>query len=218
MTIESPDGTVVVPDLVNLLVTTSLNTSISYSGGGMMSCGTNTKSVTYTTNQNIGNDYDDNFYGPCTIILLDVPAYFAVPDPVNFFIKYQLAFKNTVEVIRFGKPFVIEVLTSGKVPDSLKNITVNLVCSGKVVQSWTPVSLNEKTSLTVDTKVRPSASCALVTEAPIEYFLQAKSTVIFGGVPFGGELFYISPEQQSEFAQSVSAPPSTRWNDLTVST
>ena len=218
MTIESPDGTVVVPNLVNLLVTTSLNTSISYTGGGLMSCVSNTKSVTYTTNQIVGNDYDDNFYGPCTIILLDVPSYFAVPDPVNFFIKYQLKFKNAIEVIRIGKPFVIEVLSSGKVPDSLKNITVNLVCSGKVVQSWTPVPLNEKTSLTLDKKVRPSNSCALVTEAPTVYFLQAKSTVVFGGVPFGGELFYISPEQQSQFAQSVSAPPSTRWNDLTFST
>ena len=208
---------IVAPDNINLLVITPTETLISYEGSAQLTCGISSKNFTYTTNapQEIG--YDENYYGPCSISLLSVPPYFVAPAPVNFDIKYRLSFLNAPTAITIGAPFIINIASSGPTPPSLSEIALNLTCDKIVVQTWNPVPLNQNVTLTVDKNLQPSAFCVFVTVAQTEYFIEAESLVILGFIPspFGGNLSYISSEEQTQFAQNSSA--STAWKDLTFS-
>ena len=208
---------ITIPNSFALNITTPTNTSIAYQNQALLTCGLSVLNIDFTTNLVQTISYNDTFYGPCTIsVPLVSPAYEA-PTAVNIYLKFNLLFVKAPNQIVIGEKFQVEIDGVGNVPQSLAMTNLTLVCGGAVVQTWEDIPFGLPTILTVRPDVPYAGVCEFVTAANDDYFNQTESPVLVTYIPspFGGNMFYISPEQQTIFVQSVTVAPSTGIIDLT---
>lgn len=221
MVLDDPvaDSTTIIPNPFLLLVSTPLNTSISYSATADLYCpgSTLTSIIPFTTNFASNISYTNGFFGSCTLSFPQIWPCYNPPAPITIFLKYQLAFTQAPDVIIVGKPFIVEITASGDVPNVLQIIGVQLVCQGKVIETWPDVQLSQPQTLVINkySKGFSSPICSLGTVARDEFFVSTSSPVIANVFksPLGDGFIIMTPQEASEYVKRIAifGP----WSDLT---
>lgn len=98
------------------------------------------------------------------------------------------------------------VASSAPTPNALSSTIIYLICNNELIQEWQNVELNQGVILQLGFVKSSNSICFLDTSGNEEYFIQDSLPVIIEAniSPFGGSLYYISPEEIYQFTQELS--------------
>ena len=208
------NSTTIIPSGFPLLISTPLNSSISYSSAANLYCSftNSTLIIPFTSNLEYTVEYPNCFYGPCTLSIPDYWPYFNPPTPIAIFLKFDLQFKVAPKTITRGEPFLVEISATGDVPVNTVNLC--LVCLGEIIETWPDLDLSQPQVLQFTQTGTALFSCNLEAGAN-DIFTAAISPVIIVNPksPFGSNYVFVSPLYVKQFLSNVSS--ASRWEPQT---